>query len=228
MRRGSLRIRHAQDCAAEEAGRPKDPRLCTCSPLVVGRIGDISRSFGHLARGWRETDLIEHERRMLELRDQVLSGRTPPPSRVVTLEEFVVPSWFDKLAIQVEMGRMSPNTFDKYEGDWRRHLRPAFGRLPLGAIDQARLVSYMNDKLRAGLSESTVKNSLVPLCGILTDAVSEGHIPTNPLRSPKRARHRGGGRNEVLDLQVKRKAPSTSRSAKPSACSTRCPTSTAT
>jgi integrase len=65
----------------------------------------------------------------------------------------------------------------------------------------------MNDKLKAGLSESTVKNSLVPLCGILTDAVSEGHIPTNPLRSPKRARHRGGGRNEVLDLQVKRKAP---------------------
>jgi len=102
---------------------------------------------------------------------------------------------------------MSPNTFNKYEGDWRRHLRPAFGRLPLGATDQARLVSYMNEKLKAGLSESTVKNSLVPLCGILTDAVSEGHIPTNPLRSPKRARHRGGGRHDVLDLQVKRKTP---------------------
>src|SRR3712207_4407328 len=65
----------------------------------------------------------------------------------------------------------------------------------------------MNDKLRAGLSESTVKNSLVPRCGILTDAVSEGHIPTNPLRSPKRARHRGGGRHDVLDLQVKRAPP---------------------
>ena len=65
----------------------------------------------------------------------------------------------------------------------------------------------MNEKLKAGLSESTVKNSLVPLCGMLTDAVSEGHIPTNPLSSPKRARHRGGGRHDVLDLQVKRTAP---------------------
>jgi integrase len=204
--RGSLRIRHAQDCAAGDPGCTKDPRLCTCSPLVVGRIGSIARSFGNLPRGWRTTDLIEHERRLVELRDQVLSGRTPPPSRVVTLEEFVIP-WFDKLATQVEMGRMSPLTFNKYEGDWRRHLRPAFGRLPLGAIDQARLVSYMNEKLKAGLSESTVKNSLVPLCGILTDAVSEGHIPTNPLRSPKRARHRGGGRHDVLDLQVKRTPP---------------------
>lgn len=204
--RGSLRLRHAASCAAAEAGRTKDSRICTCAPLVVGRVSGVSRSFGNLPRGWRDSDLIEFERQLIALRDQVLTGRTPPPNRVVTLEEFVGP-WFEKLTTQVEMGRMSPLTFNKYEGDWRRHLRPAFGRLPLGAIDQARIVSYMNAKIKAGLSESTVKNSLVPLCGMLTDAVSEGHIPTNPLRSPKRARHRGGGRHDVLDLQVKRKPP---------------------
>lgn len=102
---------------------------------------------------------------------------------------------------------MSPLTFNQYEGVWRRHLRPTFGRLPLGAIDQPLITRYKRAKFAEGLSESTFKNSLVPLCGMLTDAVAEGLIPNNPLRAPKRARHRGGGRHDVLDLQVKRPPP---------------------
>ena len=106
------------------------------------------------ARPGVQADLIEFERRLLELREQVLTGRTPPPTRAVTLDEFVGP-WFEKLAMQVELGRISPLTFNKYEGDWRRHLKPAFGRLPLAAIDQERLVRYMRAKMQSGLSEST-------------------------------------------------------------------------
>ena len=204
--RGSLRLRHSQTCGAREAGRTKDCRACTCNPLVLARVGGVARSLGHLPRGWRGSDLLEYERRLVDFREQVLTGRTPPPSRAVTLDEYAGP-WFEKLATQVELGRMSPLTFNKYEGDWRRHLKPAFGRLPLGAIDQARLVSYMKAKLDTGLSESTVKNSLVALSGMLTDAVTDGHIPTNPLRAPKKARHRGGSRHDVLDLQVKRAPP---------------------
>jgi hypothetical protein len=60
----------------------------------------------------------------------------------MTLEEFVGP-WFEKVAAQVELGRMSPLTFNQYEGVWRRHLRPTFGRLPLGAIDQPVITRYM-------------------------------------------------------------------------------------
>ena len=52
-----------------------------------------------------------------------------------------------------------------------------------------------------------VKNSLTMLCGMLTDAVADGHLATDPLRTPKRARHRGGGRHDVLDLQVARRPP---------------------
>lgn len=204
--RGSLRIRHSVRCAAGEAGKTKDCRLCTCSPSVLARVGGVNRSLGALPRGWRQADLIEFERKLLELREQVLTGRTPAPTRPVTLDEFVGP-WFEKLAMQVELGRISPLTFNKYEGDWRRHLKPAFGRLPLAAIDQDRLVRYMRTKMASGLSESTVKSSLIPLCGMLTDAVSDGHIQSNPLRSPKRARHRGGSRHDILDLQVKRQPP---------------------
>ena len=52
----------------------------------------------------------------------------------MTLEEWAGP-WFEQIAVQVELERMSPLTYNKYEGDWRLHLAPAFGRLPLTAID---------------------------------------------------------------------------------------------
>ncbi len=56
---------------------------------------------------------------------------------------------------------------------------------------------------------------------MLTDAVTDGLIPNNPLRAPKRARHRGGGRHDVLaTCRSSARRPSTSRPAKPSACST--------
>ncbi len=204
--RGSLRLRHAVLCPARESGKTKDARSCRCAPVVQGRVGAVQRRLGYLELGWRNTDLIAFERQLADLREQILSGRTPRPTRVVILDEFVGP-WFEKVAAQVEVGRMSPLTFNQYEGVWRRHLRPTFGRLPLGAIDQPLITKYMRAKFAEGLSEATVKNSLVPLCGMLTDAVTDGLIPSNPLRAPKRARHRGGGRHDVLDLQVKRPPP---------------------
>jgi integrase len=86
-------------------------------------------------------------------------------------------------------------------------LKPAFGRLPLPAIGDQAITRFVSRKLHAGLSEATVKNSLIALSGMLTDAVADGLIPANPLRRPQRARHRGGSRHEGLDLQVVRRPP---------------------
>ena len=49
--RGSLRLRHKHACPGAEAGRTKDPRSCTCSPNVVGRVSVITRALGYLPRG---------------------------------------------------------------------------------------------------------------------------------------------------------------------------------
>lgn len=102
---------------------------------------------------------------------------------------------------------MSPLTFNSYEGAWRLHIEPAFGRLPLAAIDQAAIARYMRDRMHRGLQEVSVKRTLALLCGMLTDAMAEGYIDSTPLRTPKRARHRGGGRHDAIDLQPKRKPP---------------------
>src|SRR3954454_14356871 len=171
--RGSLRLRHLVSCPGREPGRGKDPRACRCSPAVQGRIAGLSRNLGRLPAGWRAADLYEFERMLADMRMLVLDGRTPPPRRgVVTLREFAGP-WFERIARQVELGRMSPLTYNNYAGRWRNHLEPAFGSLPLPAIDHAALAAYMADRQAAGLSETTVKHHLAVLCGMLTDAMGE-------------------------------------------------------
>jgi integrase len=102
---------------------------------------------------------------------------------------------------------MSPYTFNNYEGRWRNHLEPYFGSLPLPAIDHPCIAKYMADRQATGLHETTVKHQLAVLCGMLTGAMGEGLIERNPLRTPKRARHRGGGRHDAIDLQPKRRPP---------------------
>jgi hypothetical protein len=71
-------------------------------------------------------------------------------------------------------------------------VRAAFERLPVGAIDQSLITRYIRVVLADGLSESSVKARLVPLCGMLTDAVTDGLTPQNPLRAPNHGRGRGG------------------------------------
>jgi integrase len=102
---------------------------------------------------------------------------------------------------------MSPYTYNNYEGRWHNHLEPYFGSLPLPAIDHACVARYMAERQAAGLQESSVKHHLIVLCGMLTDAMGEGLIERNPLRTPQRARHRGGGRHDAIDLQPNRKPP---------------------
>ncbi|MEX2197062.1 MAG: hypothetical protein WD844_17455 [Thermoleophilaceae bacterium] len=106
---------------------------------MQGRVAGVARTLGHLQRGWLAADLIAFEHRLADLRGLVLEGRPPPPARVIMLAEFAGP-WFERIAAQVEMGRMSPPTYNKYEGEWRLYIGPAFGRLPLAAIDQAQIV----------------------------------------------------------------------------------------
>ena len=204
--RGSLRIRHVKDCPATAVGRARDARACRCSPSVQARVAGVSRSLGQLPRGWRTDDLIPFERELSDLRGLVLEGRAPRRSKIVTLAEWAEP-WFERIAAQVEAGRMSPLTYNQYEGAWRLYLGPALGRLPLPAIDHETIVRFMREHHARGLSESRVQSILIPLSGMLTDAMTEDLIPKNPLRTPRRARHRGGSRHDFIDLQPTRRPP---------------------
>ncbi len=157
-----------------------------------------------MPKGWRAEDLTDYQRDVVEMRDQLLAGRPPRPKRLLTLNDYA-PGWFAQLHAAVKLGQVSPLTFNQYEGEWRRWLAPRFGHLPLGAIDIAAANAYIADRLEGGAAESTAKNSLTCLSGMLTDAVAEGLIPANPLRSPRRGRH--GSRRVGVDLTIRRRPP---------------------
>ena len=204
--RGSLRLRHQQSCPAADTGRSRDARACKCSSAVIAGVRGVERTLGHLPRGWRGEDVIPFERELADLRELVLMGRTPARPKIVALAEWAGP-WLEGIAAQVEAGRMSPLTYNNYEGDYRRHLAPHLGKLPLGGITHDVIVKFMRERHADGLSESRVKGVLIPLSGMLTDATNEGLIEKNPLRTPRRARHRGGSRHEFIDLQPSRRPP---------------------
>lgn len=200
MARGSLRLIHQKACAADGA----DPRVCSCSPRVQARVAGHDYSIGYLAKGWLMRDLEPFDRKLLDMRDAIVEGRSPRPREVVTLEEFG-PPWFQQLHAAARMGSVSPLTYNSYEGNWRLHIRPFFGRYALGAIDALIVNKYIADKLESGLSRNTVMSSLTVLSGMLTDAQAEGKIAANPLRSPRRGRH--GSRRVGVQLTMERKPP---------------------
>src|SRR5947207_2912213 len=81
--------------------------------------------------------------------------RSADRPKIVTLAEWAGP-WLERIAAQVEADRMSPQTYNHYEGAWRLYLGPALGKLPLGAITHDVIVKFMRDHVALGLSESRV------------------------------------------------------------------------
>ena len=215
MGRGSVQLRHRKGCQA----RGKEPRACRCAPTVYVVLGGQWAKVGFLEHGWRQRDLAPFDDRLVEMRARFAAGEAWQPKKVLRLVEYA-DRWFDDLHAAAEAGRVSKLTFNTYEGLWANHLAPAFGALPLAAIDAATIRRYVNAKLAGErcecgrddgcakcratgwrerpLAPVTVNATLTPLSAMLTDAVAEGYLPANPARQPRRARHGGSRRNHVF------------------------------
>lgn len=204
MIRGSLRLEHKSSCPAQ--GHKPESRACKCDPRVRARLAGQDYTLGSLEKGWRVADLEDFERKLVDMREAIADGRSPRPRKVVTLGEFAL-GWFQALHASAQLGQISPLTFNKYEGDWRRHVGPWFGKYPLGAIDAALINRYISAKLEAGYSRNAVMSQLTVLSGMLTDAAAESPplIVANPMRSPKRGRH--GNRRIGVQIEFEHKAP---------------------
>lgn len=201
MAQGSIQLRHKKRCG----GRGKNPRTCRCAPAVYAVIHRRWEPIGYLDVGWKKHDLSRFESRLGELREAIETGQ-PIKRRTVRLLEDYATEWFAELADSARAENVSRLTYNTYEGSWTNHLKPAFGRMPLGAIDEAAIRRYVAAKQAQGLAPTTIDNSLTPLSAMLSDAVSDGLLTRNPLRQPRRARH-GGSRRKSLYVNAKRKAP---------------------
>lgn len=72
-------------------------------------------------------------------------------------------------------------------GIWRKHLAPAFGRLPPGDIDGVLIRRYADAKRGEGLAPGTVRGHVALLSSLLTQLVEDGVARSNPAKGLPRA-----------------------------------------
>jgi hypothetical protein len=160
---------------------------------------------GYLPVGWRKADLAAFDRQLAEMREAQATGGQFRIREAKRTDEYG-DAWLDELYLAAKAGRISKLTYNTYEGSWNNHLRPFFGGVLLGAIDAAMIRRYSTERQASGLAAISVNHTLTPLSAMLTDAVADGLLPSNPVRQPRRARH-GASARKVTYLDVRRADP---------------------
>jgi len=83
-----------------------------------------------------------------------------------------------------------------YEAIFERHIFPALGDLPLGALTRGQIKTFLASKAAAGLTRGTLKNIIVPLRAMLNEAFDEERISGTPAAKLWK-RSRGRTENEA-------------------------------
>ncbi|MDN5655594.1 MAG: site-specific integrase, partial [Kocuria sp.] len=101
------------------------------------------------------------------------SGIAATPGRL-TLKTFLE-SWMQ----DVQEPRLSPATYQTYEGYIRNHIVPALGSKPLGQLTASDLREFLGAKRREGKSVATVKQIHAIIRSALQHAMREDLVPRN-------------------------------------------------
>ncbi len=128
----------------------------------------------------------EHERARLRVHNQ--PGWCPKAARLaVKAEEKKKQS--DRITVQqyAEAWLRShvaiackPRTSELYRSVFAHHVFPAFGSVPLHALDRGAIRDLLTRKAQAGLARASLQNILIPLRAMLNAALDDGKIPGNP------------------------------------------------
>lgn len=109
---------------------------------------------------------------------------------------------------------VEPSTYESYEAHVRRHLVPAFGRLPLIELTPQHVQHLMASMLAAGLAPNTVRNVRSTLRRALNEAMALGIVARNVAtltRKPKAARGEMRVYDEVQVRMLLAEAAATTR-----------------
>lgn len=111
----------------------------------------------------------------------------PAPKRSITTVADYVRDW---LANTARPG-VSARTYERYEGEVRLHVAPAFEDVALQDVTAADVRRFKQAMVGVGLAPSTVGHAQGVLSTALNQAVADGAIPANPcsrVRKPREAR----------------------------------------
>ena len=70
-----------------------------------------------------------------------------------------------------------PRTVEKYESALHKHLVPAFGSIPIGALTRAHVQAWIADMDRDGLAPETIRNHYSLMAAMMKRAAAVGAIP---------------------------------------------------
>ena len=111
--------------------------------------------------------------KLAALQDKSRAGIAATPGRL-TVKDFLE-TWMR----DVQEARLSPATFQTYEGYIRNHLVPVLGAKRLGQLTATDIRSFLAIKAREGKSPATVKQMHAILRSALQHAMREDLVPRN-------------------------------------------------
>lgn len=149
----------------EEVVKGRKYRLRWCQDTPQGR-----RRMSETLYGTRR----EAKARMSEL--EVLYGRGGARGGCPTVGRVWEEDYLPFLDAMIAAGRAKAGTKDTYTQIWRKHVGPAFGRVP---VDQVRTADVQGWLL--GLSESVGMTAKAVLKNVLDRAAMAQHIQSNPI-----------------------------------------------
>ncbi len=130
--------------------------------------------------GYETRELAEQVR--AKIVSDIAAGRAglPEESKDVPILAALAEDWLDRRAKTHRAAKT-----DRYR--WKNHLRAHFGQRRPGDVDVALLRSFVETKLSAGLSATTVGHCVRLLSSLFTDLVERELAPGNPIRALPRS-----------------------------------------
>ena len=168
-----IALRHSRHCASRQGSG------CSCRPTFQAQAWSsaddkpIRRTFPTLAaaRAWRQDTQVA-------LRQRRLSA----PTKVLVRE--AAAEWLEAAhggVVRTRSGRpYKPATLRSYEATLENRVLPALGNLRLSAVTRRSVQDLIDDLVRAGLSPSTIHNTVMPLRAVYRRALSRGDVAANP------------------------------------------------
>ena len=110
---------------------------------------------------------------------------------------------YSKQYLAKAKNELKKSTWLDYDGCSRRHLIPAFGTKQLTDVRRRDIKDFANKLRQSGMREMNVKKHLRILSSVLSEAVEDELIPSNPaleLRKLRRSKARGSQKKRIIPL----------------------------
>ena len=104
---------------------------------------------------------------------------TAPPARRLVFSD-AADAWLAMQASLVVVGELAPRTLDGYELSVRPHLKPWFSGVTIQSVTADSLVAWHADRRSSGAATWSIKGRWTALRGILSYALRQGWIASNP------------------------------------------------